>query len=211
MKRLSLLAFLLLFAAPVFCQVELGDIVSADNESLFQPKKLTCQLTLGSQFTSSSGFGSGLTTYVTPRLSYRLNNRLSIGGGVSIIQTGYFKARSYFQQEPAAVSNGNFTGALIFVDGTYLVNNRLSVYGSAYKQLPITQDPLPYNPFNPVSAHGAQGVNLNVSYRIGNNVFIQAGFHYAEGMNPHATDPFNRNPFLNNTYEPYSAFGTPRW
>ena len=212
MKRLSTLVLLFLLITPAFCQFIRNDTVfSKGDDNLLQPKKFDYHLTLGSQFTSISGYGSALNTYITPRVSYNLNKRLSIGGGISIIQTNYFQARSFFQNEQSPYSNGNFTSAMIFIDGQYIVNKRLTIYGSAYKQFPISQDPLPYNPFNPVSSKGAQGINFNVGYRIGDHMFIQAGFHYSDGVNPYCNDPFNRGPFMNDSYGPQSGFGIPRW
>jgi hypothetical protein len=212
MKRLSTFLFLVLLFLPAFSQVLSYDSVfSSDDGPLLQPKKFDYHVTLGSQFTSVSGFGSALNTYITPRISYNVNKRLSIGGGISIIQTNYFQARSFYQNEQTPYSNGNFTSAMVFIDGQYIVNKRLTIYGSAYKQIPITQDPLPYNPFNPVSSKGAQGVNFNVGYRIGEHMYIQAGFRYSEGTNPYYNDPFNRNPFMNDSFGSPSCFGVPRW
>ncbi len=211
MKRLSSLVILFFLMTPVFCQGVMKDTVIGQGEHFFQPKKFDYHVTLGSQFTSISGFGSGLNTYVSPHVSYHVNKRLSIGAGISIIQTNYFKARSYFQNEQASYSNGNFTSAMVYVSGQYLVNDRLTISGSAYKQFPISRDPLPYNPFNPVSSKGIQGIDMNVGYRIGDHMYIQAGFRFSDGANPYYTDPFNRNPFINDGYGSQTGFGVPRW
>jgi hypothetical protein len=211
MRRLSFLAVLTLISFPALCQVMHHDTVMAPANHLFQPKKFNYGVTLGSQFASVSGYGSALNTFVTPRISYNVNKRLSIGGGVSLIQSNYFNARSYGYNEPARGSNGNFTSAMIFVEGQYLVNDRLTVYGSAFKQLPVTKDPLPYNPFNPVSARGAQGIDFNVGYRVGDHMYIQAGFHYIDGVNPYSSGPLNRNPFMHDPFGTQGGFGAPRW
>ena len=211
MKRLPVLAFMFFLMTTAYCQVSPGDSVAGNGQHFFQPKKFGYGLTLGSQFTSVSGFGSGLSTYVTPHFSYNLNKRLSVGVGISIIQTNYFNTRSYAPNELTASGNGNFTSALIFVDGQYIVNERLTITGSAFKQFPITHDPLPYNPFNPVSANGAQGIDFNVGYKVGNHMYIQAGFRYSEGLNPYYRDPFNRNPFMNESFGTPPGFGIPRW
>ncbi len=194
-----------------FSQVMMNDTVFNSGLHVFQPKKFDYGVTLGSEFTSTSGFGSGLNTYLTPHFSYNINKRLSIGGGFSIVQTNYFKARSYFQNEQNSFSNGSFTSAMIFVNGQYLVNDRLTIYGSAFKQFPITNDPLPYNPFNPVSPNGAQGVNFNVGYKVGKNMFIQAGFRYTQGVNPYSPNPFYNDPFHSGSFVPAYGMGNPAW
>ena len=213
MRKLSFFVILFFLMAPVFSQIMRNDTVSGADQRFLQPKKFNYNVTLGSQFTSASGFGSALNTWVTPRVSYNVNKRLSIGGGISIIQTNYFEARSYFRNEQgtAISSNGNFTSGLIFIDGQYIVNKRLTISGSAYKQFPISQDPLPYNPFNPVSSKGAQGINFNVGYKLGEHVYIQAGFRYNEGVNPWYNDPFNQTPFGNDGFGSRGGFGVPRW
>ena len=211
MKRLSTFVLLFLSAAGLFGQGFVHDTLRAGGDRFFQPKKFNYSVTLGSQFTSVSGFGSALNTYVSPGVSYNLNKRLRIGGGISIIQTNYFDAKPYFRNDLNSGSSGNFTSAMVYVNDEYIVNDRLTISGSAFKQFPITTDPLPYNPFNPVSARGAQGINFNVNYRIGEHVFIQAGFRYSDGVNPYQYDPFDQNPIMKNPYGPGSMFGNPRW
>jgi hypothetical protein len=211
MKR-SVVAILILFlTTPLFCQMNRLDTLSNSSSRFFQPKKFDYGVTLGSEFSSMSGFGSALKTYVTPHVTYNLNKRLSIGGGFSIIQTNYFGAKPYFQSEQNAFSNGSYTSAMLFVNGQYIVNERLTVSGSAFKQFPITKDPLPYNPFNPVSSNGAQGIDFNVVYKVGRNVYIQAGFRYTDGVNPYNTNRYYSDPFQSGSFVPGAGFGCPRW
>ena len=189
----------------------MNDSVFSNGQRFFQVKKFDYGLTLGSQFTSVSGFGSGLNTYIAPHFSYSLNKRLSIGGGISITTTNYFNARSWFQNEQFAGSNGNFTNATVFVNGQYLVNDRLTLYGSAFKIFPVNKDPLPYSPFNPVSRNGAQGVNFNVDYKIGEHIHIQAGFRYSQGLNPYNTNSYYNDPFQSGCNVPGFGFENPRY
>jgi hypothetical protein len=211
MRRLFVVTIFFFLLFPAFCQGIIIDSVSGNDQHFFKPKKLGYGLSLGSEFISMSGFGSGLNTYVTPHVSYNLNKRISIGGGFSIVQTNYFKARSYFRGEQNSFSNGGFTSVTLFVNGQYLVNDRLTIYGSAFKQIPITKDPLPYNPFNPVSANGAQGINFNVGYKVGRNMYIQAGFRYSQGLNPYTANPYYDDPFQSGSYVPGMGLGNPRW
>jgi len=206
-KQIILSAIFLFISVPLFCQTRPADSMATGSPHFFQPRKFDYGLTLGSEFTSISGFGSGLNTYVTPRISYNVSKRFSVGGGFSIIQTNYFGAKPYLQNEQNTFSNGNFTSAVLFVSGQYLVNERLTIYGSAFKQFQITQDPLPYNPFNPVSKNGAQGINFNVSYRIGKNVMIQGSFRYSEGMNPYNCYGNYNDPFHSGSFIPGGGFG----
>jgi hypothetical protein len=211
MKQISGIAFFIMFTGSVFCQDVLHDSLTGSGQHLFQPGKSDYGLTLGSSFSSVSGFGSALNTYVTPRFSYNLSKRFAVGGGISIIQSNYFNVKTYSPTEANSNFNGNSTSAVVFVNGQYIVNNRLTLTGSAFKQIPVTQTPLTYNPFNPVSAKGAQGVNFNIGYRVGEHMYIQAGFRYTEGVNPYYTDPFHRNTYMNDSFGEQPGFGIPRW
>ncbi len=199
MRQLSALVILFFLVDPVFCQVSATDSVFRNDERFLQQKKFDYGVNLGSEFTSVSGFGSGLSTYISPHFTYRVNKRFNIGGGINIVTTNYINARSWYQNEQSAGSNGNYSSASIFVCGQYLVNERLTLSGSAFKLFPITKDPLPYNPFNPVSRNGAQGVNFNVDYKIGEHMHIQAGFRYSQGLNS-----YNANPYYNDPIHPAS-------
>lgn len=174
----------------------------------FQPRKFDFNLSAGSMFSTTSGYGSGLSTYVTPSVSYALNRKLRIGGGISMITTNYFNAKPWYSSESTPGFSGNLSSAVVFVNGQYLLSDRLSITGSAFKEIPLYNDPLPYNPYYPVSGQGAQGINLNVEYRIGKNATIQAGFGYSKGVNPWCADPFRSDPFSNTSMFPGSPY---RW
>ena len=196
MRRLFITIILLCFTLPLFCQNDVHDTMQGVFRDSYQPKKVDWGFTLGTQFTSMSGYGSGLSTFITPHFSYSLNKRFRMGGGISIISTNYQNARSFFPMEQCAGSNGNFTNAEVFVNGQYLFNDRITISGSAYKEFPIAKDPLPYNPFNPVARNGAHGVNFNVDYKIGEHMHIQAGFGYSQDAHSFYTNPFYTDPLL---------------
>jgi len=183
----------------------------AGADTRHQPGKFRYGATLGSEFTSIRGYGSALTTIIQPHFTYGLSKRFTIGGGISIIQTNYFNARPLWSSETSTAGSGNFTTGIVFVNGQYLVNDRLTISGSAFKQFPITKDPLPYNPFNPVSSKGAQGIDFNIGYRLGSNMYIQAGFRYTDGINPYHYDPFGGTGYLQDPFGMKSVYGVPRW
>jgi len=210
MKRtLFLLIFSLIYSL-MFCQVSQIDS-TGNRDHWFKQGKLSYRLTLGSEFTSFSGAGSGFSSWITPGVSYNINKRLKLGGGFSIINTGYFNMRPYFTAESTGSWNGNFTNAAIFVNGRYIVNDRLSVFGSAYKIFSVSKEPLPYNPFNPITSKGAQGIDFNMGYRIGKNIYIQAGFRYSDGLSPYQTDPFGRDLFRQGSVFPGTGLSNPGW
>ena len=203
--------FFLLFTLPLFSQTMAADSGFNRIRHVFQPGRVDYGVNLGSEFTAVSGFGSGLTTQVAPHFFYNVSKRFRIGGGISIATTNYFNARSWFPNETTAPANGSFQTGSVFVSGQYLLSDRLTLSGSAYKIFPITKDPLAYNPFNPISRNGAQGVNFNVDYKIGEHMHIQAGFRYSQGVNPYSAGSFNSDPFQTGSYGNGFGSGHPRW
>jgi len=156
----------------------------------------------------SSGFGSGFTTYISPAFSYRVNARLSFRAGVTLSNTALFNYRPWFVPEPYQSVNANFSKALLFVEGSYLVSERLTLTGGVFKEFTLdSQSPviLPYTSNNP------EGFYLNADYRITNGVHIQAGFGYTKGYVPFYGSPlYDPSPFYRNSLTPCFP-GFPNW
>jgi long-subunit fatty acid transport protein len=148
------------------------------------------------------GYGSSLSTSITPALSYRINKKFTLGGGIRLDRTGYFDVPTFSTSETITRSQGSFTSATIFISGMYRVNDRFSIAGSAYKQIPISGEPLIYNPFNPYTTNKAQGIDLNLGYRVGKSLYFEAGFRYSEGGSGGRMNPFYMNdPFRNSVFQ----------
>jgi hypothetical protein len=203
-RYLAILTFLMIMAAS-FGQLPAADSIREGGNG-FIPRKFDYHVSAGSMFTTSSGFGSGLTSYISPSVSYGINSKLRIGGGFSVINTTFFNAKSWYAPESVPGYSGNMSSVVLFVNGQYMVNDRLTISGSAYKQVPLYSDPLPYNPYYPMSGQDAQGIDLNVAYKIGRNSSIHLGFGYSKGMNPYFSDPFNASPFSSGSLFPGSSF-----
>jgi hypothetical protein len=209
-KAIITLVFLLLIAAGNG-QITRYDTVTKQKIAGFQPGKFDYGLSLGSQFSTTAGYGSALTSYVAPTISYNLSKRFRIGGGITYINTNLFNTRSWYNTEETQGISGNYSTGIVHINGTYLVSNKLTLSGSAFKAFPISAEPLPYNPYNPISSKGAQGVNFNVDYKITENFHIQAGFGYSSGVNPLYSNSYYQNPFQQG-FGPGFGFGAPnRW
>ena len=202
MKRTFFIVLGVVFFLPVFSQV----VQSDSFPRTFIPRKFNIHLSMGSQFSSYSGYGSGLSTIVTPSIAYDVSKRLRLQGGVSIVNTNYFGARPLFSEQTNQTYNGNYMSALVFIGGQYLLNNKITISGFAFKEFPLMGDPLPYSPFQPYSKEGAQGIRMDVNYKIGENFQIQAGFGYTRGVNPYYS------PYGNSIFVPADPYGImPRW
>jgi len=158
--------------------------------SRYQLKKPTYNVSVGMDFSTASGYGSGFTQYVIPRVSYPLGKKIIVSGGIVIANTNYFNARPLFSGESFQPYNGNYTSLTVFGSGTYLVNDRLTISGAFYKEFPVAGKQLTYSPYYPISQQGSQGFNVNLQYRIGRNAFIQAGFEMNQGRDRYSINPF---------------------
>ncbi|MFH1159965.1 MAG: hypothetical protein V1733_03335 [bacterium] len=165
-------------------------------------------LSLGTEFSSSSWYGSGLSTYISPAFSYRVNARLSFRAGVTLSNTALFNYQPWYMSESFQPVNANFSKALLFVEGTYLVSERLTLSGGAFKEFTLdSRSPvaLPFTTNNP------EGFYLNADYKIANGVHIQAGFGYTKGYVPFYGSPlYDPSPFYRNSFTPGFP-GFPNW
>lgn len=158
--------------------------------SYFTPKKTNFGVQLGSQFTSFSG-GSAFSTYLSPHMTYAVSKRFSLSGGVSIINT-YLNGKypSYYGE---TILNGSTTSALVYLSGQYILSDRLTIEGTAYKQFSILSDFPGSKAYN---NNDLQGMYMNVKYKVRDNFQIEAGFGYSRGYNPfnnYYSDPFNHS------------------
>jgi hypothetical protein len=147
---------------------------------LFFPRKTEFGLQTGTSFFTSS-FGTGFSTFVSPHLSYKVSKRFSLGGGISIVNTSLNGFSAYTSEGRKSSLSGYFTDAMVFLSGQYALSNRVTITGTAYKQFNLFGDipGMKANDFN-----NAQGVYMNVHYKVLDNFHIDAGFGYSKGYNP---------------------------
>jgi len=158
--------------------------------SRYQIKKPEFHVSVGMEFSTASGYGSGFTQYIVPTVSYPLGKKFIISGGIAFANTNYFNARPLYSGDIFQPYSGNYSSLTVFASGTYFINDRLTITGAFYKEIPVAGKPLAYSPYYPVSQQGSQGVNMNVQYKLGEHVFIQAGFQVNQGRNSDNTNPF---------------------
>jgi hypothetical protein len=162
-------------------------------------KKPDYGLNLGTSFTTTSGYGSAITTFVSPHLSYSFNPRFRMTAGITLMNTQLIGAKPYYPIQSEQSFNGNFTDALLYVSGQYLLNDRLTVSGTAYKKFSL-YDPAPVAGMTPYRNPEFQGFNIGLDYKAGENFHIQAGFGFTNGSNLYQPNSlYNPNP----VYDPY--------
>lgn len=144
---------------------------------LYQPKfnapqqRTRYQLNAGSMFGGGFG-GRGFATYVAPELSHWVNNRFRLSAGIMLMNSQFSYAGAEGRQR-----NGQMNQAIIYASGSYLVNDRLMVSGTAF------QDMNSRNNFqvNPYFASPTRGMSVNAEYKVTKNFSVGAGFSTVQG------------------------------
>jgi hypothetical protein len=167
-----------------------------------QPKKLDWGVQLGTSATFAGKYGSSFNTSVSPHVTWQPSQRFRINAGISIVNTSLFGYTPYYYGygfENGSSYSGNYTHALLYAEGQYLLTKDLQLSGSIYADVPLIGS----DPKNPYSTSNLKGVSMELQYRIGPHATIQAGFNYIryEG-------PFRYDPFMNSGTMFYDPFGT---
>jgi hypothetical protein len=139
----------------------------------------------GSNFHGKSSFG----TFVSPALAYNISTRFRLKAGVTVFNNfGDPYYAGYDNYYSPVMSSGTTTS--VFVQGDYLLNNKLMISGAVYKDFSTfnahVTDPRLKTP-------ESQGMILNLNYRPTSNFEINASFEYGNGNRSMFHDPFYRN------------------
>lgn len=199
MKRLLSIWILMLALLSGAAQNSISDSLphaaslDQDGNSIVPPKRLQTHVMIGTQFSSSSWFGSGLTTMISPSLSYRVSPRFSVSGGLTVSNTTMFNYRPWFAAEGSPTYDANFTKAILYLEGSYRITERLTISGAGFKEFTVTDNS---NFYNPYSQSEPYGLYLNADYRISDRAHIQIGIGYTKGYSPYLGSPmYDPSPF----------------
>jgi hypothetical protein len=134
----------------------------------------------GTDFQGNARFGS----YVSPMMAYNISSRFRIKAGVTLFQGfGDYNSYGYEGAGYHASSNPMTTG--IFLQGDYILNNKITLSGAYYKYFS------PVN-FNDPNKKGPEGESylFNVNYRPTKHFEINASFEYGDRSGMYYHDPF---------------------
>ncbi|WP_157433385.1 hypothetical protein [Adhaeribacter aquaticus] len=142
--------------------------------NLKQPAKLHYGLSMGSQF---SRFGSAF--YMQPSVMFPVNKRFQAFTSLNII-TAYGTNHNGFYGEAsnggAPIRNQHY---IVNVGGNYLVNDRLNITGSIWRDL--SKMPMQNNTVNLFSPMGSSGMQFRAHYKVTENFSISGGIRYSDG------------------------------
>ncbi|RTQ48860.1 hypothetical protein EJV47_14785 [Hymenobacter gummosus] len=124
----------------------------------------------------------GAASYLSPALSYQLTPRFRVFAGGTYLRTfpGALPARDDKGSLPLAYQG--FNRYFIQGGGTYAISPRLSLTGSAWKDLtPMTTTGYRVNPY---AGFGQQGLNLRADYHVTENFSVSGGLRMTQGGYP---------------------------
>ncbi len=201
---LSFLTALLMSGLSLQAQTNLSG--NNTNDSFLNNSKPKLSVSLSSSFSS---FGPGYNTFgtsVMPEITFPVSSKFAVSAGI-----GYSTFFMGNRDEGMFISNPSSYGH-VFVSGSYLLNEKITLRGTAYKTFMLDPSNPGNEPASPAYDYSSQGIIMDVEYKVTDNFRINVGFEYREqnypvngpGMNP--TNPFMGNPSPFQSFNRHSNF-----
>ena len=160
-------------------EVSTDQEISSDVEETKNGKRSTWNLSVGTSYSYSKGFGSGMMYYTAPMFTMPLNNRWAMHGGM--IASHYQGFNNTYSGE--SLLPNSFSSMALFAAATYQMSDRLVLHGTGVKQLIST-------PVTPFTSYPMDNLSLGATYKLGNNITIGATIHMNNGRGFYS-NPFN--------------------
>lgn len=153
---------------------------------------------------SMGSHGNYFQSYLSPSLSAPVNKNLTITAGVTYSNIQLNHTPMVNTEGNVENFSGNLNTLTMFTAGSYRVNDKLTVTGSAFK----TINPSFNARLNPNQLQmEAQGVSFGVGYQLSENTHIGAEIRMQQGnsnfLSPYSdpyNSPFNRGNFGNSPF-----------
>jgi hypothetical protein len=147
-------------------------------------------LDAGAVFSTFGRHGSMFSTYLAPEIRYQAAPRLQYNTGV-VLSTGFLPGAGFDRTGMAGSgmpgAGGNrFNRVLFFAEGTYHLNQRLTIGGLVVKELDNDLQ-RQMNAFQKNA--GFQSVGMSVGYKITDNIHFGARINVTNGRPYYFTDP----------------------
>lgn len=153
-------------------------------------RKISYGLSAGTQFSRVLG----TATYLEPSIMVPVTKRFSGYASLNMI-TVFNPSNNLFGRSEFSANNafGRNQQYILNVGGNYLVNDRLNLTGSIWRDL--SKNPRPGS-VNLLMPGGTNGMSLRANYKVTENFSVSGGIRYSNG-----------NPYQNSWYNPASPFG----
>ncbi len=174
--------------APVTPTPAVTEVV--EQVTLKPARKISYGLSMGTQF--SPLFGTA--TYLEPSVLFPVTKRFSGFASISMI-SAFNNYSNRFGQEAGVgpVANRWNQHYILHAGGNYMVNDRLNLTGTVWRDLSKNRLSAPVNLLMP---GGTNGMSIRASYKVTDNFSVSGGLRYSNG-----------NAYQNSWYNPASTFG----
>jgi hypothetical protein len=176
MKKIVFILVCACFSAELWAQTEQQQVAPAPK---FKPHYAGASVNAG--FMLMPHYGSAF--YVAPKLTFQAAPRFFVNAGVGLIQ--YNPTPSQMKLDGGGSLQRTATGAYIFAEGVYLLNERWSINGSVMKDV----SPSPMRRATPYSIP-SEAMHFGVDYRITPSITVGARIGYSSGRRSSMYDTF---------------------
>jgi len=166
MRRIVLILVCVCFSGGLWAQEEGQQQIQFVPK--FKPRYAGTSVNTGFMFMPH--YGSAF--YMAPKLSFQATPRFFVNTGISVIQ--YNLLPSQMKSESSGSLHRTATGAYIFVEGMYLLNERWSVNGSVMKDV----SPSPMRRATPYHLP-TETMHFGMDYKITPNITVGARMVYS--------------------------------
>jgi hypothetical protein len=136
-------------------------------------------LSVGTSYSYSRGYGSGMLFFAAPSYTLPLNNRWSLHTGFIASYYQYLNPGMYGE----TLMTPQYSSLAVFAAASYRMNDKLVLHGTGVKRLVSA----PIAPFTP---YPMDNISLGATYKIGDNITIGATIHLNNGQGVYA-NPYN--------------------
>lgn len=174
--------------------------MSNDQGSFLSNVKPKVSVSLSSSFSSYAPGVTSFGTTIMPKITLPISDRLTLSTGIGY--SSLFISNSnegVFQSSPSNYGH-------VFVSGSYMLNEKISVRGTAYKTFLL--DATSFGEMDSPAQYdfSSQGIIMDVEYRVTDNFRINVGFEYRDQKYPVYGPGMNTiNPAMNQS-SPFSGF-----
>ena len=159
-------------------------------------KKVSFRMEMGTTIGVSSGQGNLFGVYVAPHVSYKVSPKFRVNFGAIIRNSNFINYYNPYGFENTTRFNNNITQTFVYVEGEYMVNNRLMITAKGYKEIARFNEPN-INPRALDLDNG--GVAVGFNYKVSEKFQFGAEVSINKGNTPY-------NPYLHNGFMP-GSFG----
>ena len=165
-----------------------GDAIPVQQGTQSELFKPHVSVSLGTSFSTCGSGYNAFGTYIAPEISMPVSKKFSVSFGLGYSNMFYNSpVESGFQGSSRSYGN-------LFVSGTYQVNEKLIVRGTAYKTFLL--NPAPNSTIKPINPQfidfSSQGVIFDAEYKVSEHFKVGVSIEYREQNYPSFYD-FNRN------------------